>query len=194
VLDRVWARGEPGPYQVQAAIAALHAASGSPPEIDWPQIAGLYRRLEELTPTPPVRLSRVVAVAKAFGPGRGLALLDELNLRFGLDAEPLTRQRERAVRAHLLRLCGDPAGAAASYREAAALTGNGVERHYLLTMAADVLGEPCAGEVPSGDRPDGPARGVWPQATGSGDARGPGAPVASRRPAESAGRRRATGN
>uniref|UniRef100_UPI003F49295E RNA polymerase sigma factor n=1 Tax=Nonomuraea bangladeshensis TaxID=404385 RepID=UPI003F49295E len=135
LLDSVWSRREVGPYQLQAAIAAVHAAAPTPDQTDWPQIAALYVWLERLAPTAPVRLSRVVAVAQAYGPGRGLALLDDLNRRHRLDQEPLTRQRERAVRAHLLQLTGDAAGAARLYREAAELTGNQVERRYLLDRA-----------------------------------------------------------
>ncbi|GAA1721479.1 RNA polymerase sigma factor [Nonomuraea bangladeshensis] len=135
LIDSVWSRREVGPYQLQAAIAAVHAAAPTPDRTDWPQIAALYVWLERLTPTAPVRLSRVVAVAQAYGPGRGLALLDDLNRRHRLDQEPLTRQRERAVRAHLLQLTGDAAGAARLYREAAELTGNQVERRYLLDRA-----------------------------------------------------------
>ncbi|MGW0548279.1 RNA polymerase sigma factor [Streptomyces altiplanensis] len=136
LIDKVWNRGEAGPYQLQAAIAALHAAAAAPQRTDWPQIAMLYLWLERLTPTAPVRLSRVVAVAQAFGPARGLALLDDLNRRHGLHQDPLTRQRERAVRAHLVQMTGDTAGAATLYREAAALTDNQVERRYLLDEAA----------------------------------------------------------
>jgi RNA polymerase sigma factor (sigma-70 family) len=135
LIDSVWSRREVGPYQLQAAIAAVHAAATSPEQTDWPQIAALYLWLERLTPTPPVRLSRVVAVAKAYGPARGLALLDDLNRRFHLDQDPLIRQRERAVRAHLLQLTGDAAGAARLYREAASLTGNRIEQRYLLDRA-----------------------------------------------------------
>ncbi|MFH9367754.1 RNA polymerase sigma factor [Streptomyces sp. or20] len=135
LIDRVWNRGGTGPYQLQAAIAALHAAAAAPHHTDWPQIAMLYLWLERLTPTAPVRLSRVVAVAQAFGPARGLALLDDLNGRHGLDSDPLTRRRERAVRAHLVRMTGDTAGAATLYREAAALSDNHVERRYLLGEA-----------------------------------------------------------
>ncbi|MGW2149985.1 RNA polymerase sigma factor [Nonomuraea bangladeshensis] len=135
LIDSVWSRREVGPYQLQAAIAAVHAAAPTPDQTDWPQIAALYVWLERLTPTAPVRLSRVVAVAQAYGPGRGLALLDDLNRRHRLDQEPLTRQRERAVRAHLFQLTGDAAGAAQLYREAAELTGNQVERRYLLDRA-----------------------------------------------------------
>ncbi|WP_405613139.1 RNA polymerase sigma factor [Streptomyces sp. NBC_01508] len=135
LIDGVWNRREKGPYQLQAAIAALHAAAGTPQETDWPQIAMLYLWLERLTPTAPVRLSRVVAVAQAFGPARGLALLDDLNRRHGLDEDPLTRQRERAVRAHLVQMTGDTGVATSLYREAAGLTDNRVERRYLLDEA-----------------------------------------------------------
>ncbi|MER5550774.1 sigma-70 family RNA polymerase sigma factor [Streptomyces sp. NPDC002793] len=135
LIDGVWSRRTTGPYQLQAAIAALHAAAATPERTDWPQIAMLYLWLERLTPTAPVRLSRVVAVAQAYGPVRGAALLDALNRRHGLDRDPLTRRRERAVRAHLLRMTGDAAGATALYREAAELTGNQVERRYLLDEA-----------------------------------------------------------
>ncbi|WP_329081140.1 MULTISPECIES: RNA polymerase sigma factor [unclassified Streptosporangium] len=135
LIDSVWDRREVGPYQLQAAIAAVHAAATSPQQTDWPQIAALYLWLERLNPIPPVRLSRVVAVAKAYGPVRGLALLDDLNRRFQLGQDPLIRQRERAVRAHLLQMTGDAAGAARLYREAASLTGNLVEQRYLLDQA-----------------------------------------------------------
>ena len=135
LIDGVLGRRVAGPYQLQAAIAALHAAAATPERTDWPQIAMLYLWLERLTPTAPVRLSRVVAVTQAYGPARGMALLDDLNRRHGLDQDPLTRQRERAVRAHLLQMTGDAAGATTLYREAAALTGNEVERRYLLDEA-----------------------------------------------------------
>jgi RNA polymerase sigma factor (sigma-70 family) len=138
LVDGVWPKRRIGPYQLQAAIAAVHAASATPEETDWPQIAALYLWLERLTPTAPVRLSRVVAVAMAYGARRGLNLLDDLNSRYRLDEDPLTRQRERAVRAHLLQLVGDPGGAAVLYREAAGLTDNQVERRYLLDRAARV--------------------------------------------------------
>ncbi|QFG23621.1 RNA polymerase sigma factor [Actinomadura sp. WMMB 499] len=135
LIDGVWDHGAAGPYRLQAAIAAVHAAATSPEQTDWPQIAMLYLWLERLTPTGPVRLSRVVAVARAYGPVRGLALLDDLNDRHRLDQEPLTRQREHAVRAHLLQMTGDTARAAALYREAADLTGNEIEQRYLHAQA-----------------------------------------------------------
>ncbi|MEU4771585.1 sigma-70 family RNA polymerase sigma factor [Micromonospora sp. NPDC023644] len=135
LIDSVWRRCEVGTYQLQAAIAAVHAAAASPDRTDWPQIAALYLGLERLSPTAPVRLSRVVAVAHAYGPARGLALLDDLNRGYHLDEDPLTRQRERAIRAHLLEMTGDAASAAARYREAAALTHNQVEQRYLQRRA-----------------------------------------------------------
>ncbi|MFC9970832.1 RNA polymerase sigma factor [Spirillospora sp. NPDC127200] len=138
LIDGVWGRGETGPYQLQAAIAAVHAAAASPDQTDWPQIAMLYLWLERLTPTAPVQLSRVVAVAHAYGPARGLALLDDLDQRHHLDRNPLTRQREHAVRAHLLQMTGDTARAAELYQQAADLTGNQVEQRYLLGRADDL--------------------------------------------------------
>ncbi|MFI6515624.1 RNA polymerase sigma factor [Spirillospora sp. NPDC050679] len=138
LIDGVWNRGETGPYQLQAAIAAVHAAAATPDQTDWPQIAMLYLWLERLTPTAPVQLSRVVAVAHAYGPARGLALLDDLDQRHHLDRNPLTRQREHAVRAHLLQMTGDTAQAAELYQRAADLTGNQVEQRYLLGKADDL--------------------------------------------------------
>lgn len=134
LIDSVWNRAPAGPYQIQAAIAAVHAAA-EPGHTDWPQIAMLYLWLERLTPTPPVQLARVVAVAHAHGPARGLALLDDLNQRHHLDTNPLTRQREHAVRAHLLQQIGDTTTAAELFRRAAELTDNQVEQRYLHNKA-----------------------------------------------------------
>ena len=114
-----------GHYQLQAAVAALHNGAPSYAETDWTQIAALYAWLEQLTPTPPVRLSRAVAVAMAYGARRGIVLLDSLA------DDPLIRHRERAVRAHLLELDGDAQQAAELFREAATLTDNLAERRYL---------------------------------------------------------------
>lgn len=135
LIDAVWPRREIGPYQIQAAIAAVHASAETPEDTDWPQIAVLYLWLERLAPTAPVRLSRVVAVAHAYGADRGLALLDDLDRRHGLGDDPLVRHRVRAVRAHLLRMTGAASDAASLYREAAELTRNEVERRYLLEEA-----------------------------------------------------------
>jgi predicted RNA polymerase sigma factor len=138
LIESVWHAGNLGPYQLQAAIAAVHAQAATAAETDWPQIAALYLWLERLLPTDPIRLSRVVAVAKAYGPGRGLALLDELERTHRFSENPLTRQREQAVRAHLLESLGDLPAARAAYLSAADLTANEVERSYLDGRASRV--------------------------------------------------------
>ncbi|HET8915743.1 MAG TPA: sigma-70 family RNA polymerase sigma factor [Propionibacteriaceae bacterium] len=129
LITAVMRRRQVGPYQLQAAIAALHNGAPSYAETDWPQIAALYAWLEQLTPTPPVQLSRAVAVAMAYGPRRGIVLLDSI------EDDSLIRQRERAVRAHLLELDGDTQRAAELFREAATLTDNLAERRYLESRA-----------------------------------------------------------
>ena len=88
--------------------------------------------LERLQPTAPVRLARVVAVAEAFGPQRGLALLDQLDREHHLTDDPLVTQRAHAVRAHLFERLGDHGRAADHYRISAGLTDNAAERRYLL--------------------------------------------------------------
>lgn len=135
IIDAVWPLRTVGPYQVQAAIAAVHATSTSDVDTDWAQIAALYLWLERLAPSGPVRLSRVVAVARAFGPRRGLDLLDALDREHGLADDPLTDARKPAVRAHLLDDLGRHADAAAAFRAAAARTQNAVEQDYLLDRA-----------------------------------------------------------
>ncbi|TDD22406.1 hypothetical protein E1218_19320 [Kribbella turkmenica] len=122
---------------MQAAIAAVHAQARTASETDWPQIAALYLWLERLLPTEPICLGRVVGVAKAYGPGRGLALLDELERTHKFTEKALTRHREQSVRAHLLESLGDLSAARAACLSAAALTDNEVERTYLLRRAAE---------------------------------------------------------
>jgi RNA polymerase sigma factor (sigma-70 family) len=134
LIEAAWTQRQVGPYQLQASIAAIHAQSSSAAETDWPQIAALYLWLERLAPTAPIRLSRVVAVSKAFGPQRALALLDALDLA----EDPLVRHRAAAVRAHLLESTGKAAEARAAYLVAAELTANEVERRYLLTRAENL--------------------------------------------------------
>ncbi|MGH3705345.1 MAG: RNA polymerase sigma factor, partial [Agromyces sp.] len=93
LIERAWGRRSIGTYQLQAAIAAVHVEAVSDDETDWPQIAALYLGLEQLEPTAPVRLSRVVAVAHAYGVQRGLALLDDLDRAHGLSVDPLVSGR-----------------------------------------------------------------------------------------------------
>jgi RNA polymerase sigma factor (sigma-70 family) len=125
-------QGEPGEYQLQAAIAAVHDQSPSHAETGWPQILSLYVRLEQMTANPMVTLNRAVAAAMAQGPAAGLALLDAVRGRLG------THHRFHAVRGHLLELAGDGAAAAAEFRAAATGAANLRERHYLTAKAASL--------------------------------------------------------
>jgi RNA polymerase sigma-70 factor, ECF subfamily len=121
-------------YAVQAAIAAVHARAARAADTDWPQIAELYRVLAEIAPSPVVELNRAAAVAMAYGPERGLALLDRLVDRGALPRYHLLP----AARADLLRRLGRAAEAAAAYREAIALVANEPERRFLTRRLAEV--------------------------------------------------------
>ncbi|GLY39725.1 RNA polymerase sigma24 factor [Amycolatopsis sp. NBRC 101858] len=121
-----------GPYQVQAAIAALHATAPSTEETDWAQIVELYRVLQTLMPSPVVTINQAVAVAQASGPARGLELLDTV------DAKLDVGRRLDAVRAHLLELAGDLAGAREFYLRAAERTASLPERRYLVERAGRI--------------------------------------------------------
>jgi RNA polymerase sigma-70 factor, ECF subfamily len=117
----------PGPYQLQAAISALHAEAPSSEEVDWAQVAELYGALGRMSPSPVVEVNRAVAVAFAQGPGPGLELLAPL-----LDDESLERyQPLHAAHAELLRRAEDRAGAARAYERAIELSSNAVERAEL---------------------------------------------------------------
>jgi RNA polymerase sigma factor (sigma-70 family) len=121
-----------GPYQLQAAIAAVHDEAARPEDTDWRQILGLYRLLETITPGPMVTLNRVVAVAMVRGPRAGLELLA------AAEADPALsgHHRTHAVRAHLLEMAGDRDAAHAQYRLAAQRTLSIPERRYLESRAA----------------------------------------------------------
>jgi RNA polymerase sigma-70 factor, ECF subfamily len=124
-LDRAIALGTPGPYQVQAAIAALHSQAARAEDTDWPQIASLYGALAERSPSPVVSLNRAVAVAMADGPAAGLALADQL--ADDLDGYHLFH----ATRASLLRRLDRRDEASAAYQRALGLTMNPLERAFL---------------------------------------------------------------
>ncbi len=123
-----------GPYQLQAAIAALHAEAASSPETDWPQIAALYGELARIHPSPVVQLNGAVAIGMSEGPRRGLALIDELGTSGELDRYHLFH----AARADMLRRLGSFEAAADAYRRALALMANGVERAYLERRLANL--------------------------------------------------------
>src|SRR5216684_4126909 len=120
-------RGGPGPFAVEAAIAALHCEAARAEDTDWAQIVRLYDVLERLQPSPIVSLNRAVAVAMVEGPQPALALIDELSATGELDGYHLLH----ATRADLLRRLGMSAEAAASYRRALALVSNESERRFL---------------------------------------------------------------
>jgi RNA polymerase sigma factor (sigma-70 family) len=122
----------PGPYMVQAAIAACHARAASAADTDWERIVALYELLTALTPTPVVELNRAVAVAMAFGPERGLELVDPLT------AEPELRGYHLlpSVRGDLLARLGRHEEARAEFERAASLARNARERAVLLDRAA----------------------------------------------------------
>ena len=121
-----------GPYQLQAAIAAVHDEAPSFEETDWDQILGLYELLERLAPGPMVELNRIVAVAMVHGPEAGLGQLTEAETSPGLAGH----HRLDAVRAHLLELAGQTEAACASYQLAARRTLSLAERRYLASRAA----------------------------------------------------------
>jgi RNA polymerase sigma-70 factor (ECF subfamily) len=120
-------RGGPGPFALQAAIAAVHCQAARPEETDWPQIVRLYDLLERLQPSPIVSLNRAVAVAMADGPQSGLALIDALAATDDLANYHLLH----AARADLLRRLGSQAEAADNYQRALALVTNDRERRFL---------------------------------------------------------------
>ena len=140
-LDRALRRRRPGPYQVQAAIAALHVQAPSAAETDWAGIAALYTTLEQLAPSPVVAINRAVAVAFAGGPQDGLDALAPLLADEALAGyQPL-----HAAHAELLRRAGDAGAAADAYRRAIALTANEVERANLeRRLAAVEIAHPAA--------------------------------------------------
>lgn len=125
-------RGPVGPYQLQAAIAAVHDEAPSAEETDWAQIVALYEVLMQLTDNPMVALNHVVAVAMARGPAAGLKLLGTIE-----DDERISKDhRLFAVRAHLLEMSGDVPGAQAAYEEAAGRTTSLPQQRYLRARAS----------------------------------------------------------
>ena len=132
LLDEALRQHCPGPYQVQAAIAATHAHAKTAPETDWGEIAALYGTLVRMTPTVVVALNHAVAIAMSRGLEEGLALIDRLGASRTLDGYRLFH----AARADLLRRLDRPEEAREAYCRALALTTNRVEEAYLRRRAA----------------------------------------------------------
>jgi RNA polymerase sigma-70 factor (ECF subfamily) len=133
-------RNQPGPYQVQAAIAAVHSDAATARDTDWGQVVALYDQLLALLPSPVVALNRAVAVAELRGPAEGLRLVDDLAAtggNRGLDEYHMFH----ATRADLLRRLGRPADADAAYEAAIPLAGNAAERDFLRARQEQVRGQ-----------------------------------------------------
>ena len=134
LVDQALRLGRAGPYQVQAAIAAVHAGAKTADETDWKQIAALYRELASKDGSPVVYLNHAVAVAMSDGIDKGLALIEELGSSGGLESYHLYH----AARADLLRRTGRWNSARQAYEQALSLTSNAVERRYLRRRIAEL--------------------------------------------------------
>ena len=132
LLTQTLGRVPVGPYQMQAAIAAVHDEAPTAQDTDWPQILALYEVLERIAPSAVVTLNRAVAVAMVKGPLAGLALLGTLDA----DGRMAHNHRLEAVRAHLLERAGELVAARDSYRKAARMTASIPEQRYLAMKAA----------------------------------------------------------
>ena len=138
LVERALRMRRAGPYQLQAAIAALHAEPESPQATDWPQVAVLYGELARVQPGPVVELNRAAAVGMAAGPQVGLRLIDAIEAGGELERYHLLH----ASRADLLRRAGRPAEAAAAYRRALDLCTNPIEARYLDRRLREVTATP----------------------------------------------------
>ena len=123
ILRRCLRRNQPGTYQLQAAINAMHADASTVEQTDWTQVLALYDQLLAVAPTPVVAVNRAIAIGEVQGPAAALALVDELDLD--------TYHPFHATRADLLRQLGRHREAAAAYQRAAALTPTDAERDFL---------------------------------------------------------------
>ena len=137
LLEPALGRGHVGRFQLEAAIAAVHADAPTYAETDWLQISVLYDLLSKLVPSQTVTLNHAVAVAMAHGAHTGLLMIDPLLTGPG----GVQEHRVHAVRAHLLELAGETAAAAESYRQAARLTTSLPEQRYLLRRLAALTGD-----------------------------------------------------
>ena len=134
LVERTLTERRPGPYQLQAAIAALHDEASTAADTDWPQIATLYVALQRMTPSPVIELNLAAAVAMADGPAVGLAMMDGIAATGELETYPYLH----SARADLLRRLERWSEAGAAYGRALALTTNEPERVFLERRRADV--------------------------------------------------------
>ena len=136
IISSALPRGSVGPFQLQAAIAAVHDEAARAEDTDWPQILALYGLLERMSDNPMVTLNRAVALAMVQGPDAGLERLAALESNGALAGH----HRLHAVRAHLLEMAGDREGAVAEYRIAASRTASIPEQRYLIMRASRIVG------------------------------------------------------
>jgi RNA polymerase sigma-70 factor (ECF subfamily) len=133
MLDEALALHDPGPYQVQAALSALHAEALTPEATDWTQIAALYDTLATMLPSMVVEVNRAVAVAMAWGPEKGMEML------LHLEGQADDYYPYHAARADLLRRMNQREAAADAYKRALELCGNRAERAYLQRRLNEML-------------------------------------------------------
>lgn len=138
LLSAVLPKGSVGPYQLQAAIAAVHDEAASAADTDWPQILALYELLKRMSDNPMIVLNHAIAAAMVYGPRKGLELLAALDS----DTRLAERHRLEAVRAHLLEMAGDHDAAVTHYRIAASRATSMPERNYLMMQAARLSSDP----------------------------------------------------
>lgn len=139
LLEKALHMRQPGPYQIQAAIAALHVEAKTPQETDWLQIGGLYNELNRISPSPIIELNLAVAIAMADGPMRGLSVLDKLAKTGTLDDYHLFH----AARADLLRRAGWHKEALRAYQQALSLTSSQSEQRFLNKRIAELEKNSC---------------------------------------------------
>ena len=132
LLTAALSKGSVGPYQLQAAIAAVHDEAARAEDTDWPQILALYELLKRVSPGPMATLNHAIATAMVHGPSKGLELLTTL----ASDGRLAEHHRPDAVRAHLFEMLGDDESAGRHYRIAAGRTASIPERNYLMAQAA----------------------------------------------------------
>jgi RNA polymerase sigma-70 factor (ECF subfamily) len=144
LVEAALARHRPGPYQLQAAIAACHADAATARDTDWRQIAALYSELLRFDPSPVIEANRAVAVANAEGPAAGLAILDTLTASSRLACWP----QLHIARAALLAQCGRREDAVAAYRDALALEPGGSVRQHITGQIAALSAAPAPTEEP----------------------------------------------
>jgi predicted RNA polymerase sigma factor len=146
LVNETLPRGAVGPYQLQAAVAALHDEAVRAADTDWPQILALYGLLKRMSDNPMVVLNHAIAAAMVDGPKTGLELLETLDS----DKRLAGHYRLEAVRAHLFEMAGDHQTAIAKYQAAAGRTTSIPERNYLNTKAARLMAASGAGGRPGG--------------------------------------------